>query len=45
METVIGNNEVSGVLTMLALLFKNGKREDLLQYGKIRLCYCLASSS
>nr|XP_022315849.1 tubulin-specific chaperone D-like [Crassostrea virginica] len=34
LETVIGNNEVSGVLTMLALLFKNGKREDLLQYAE-----------
>lgn len=33
MDTIIGNNQVSGVLTMLALLFKNGKREDLLQFA------------
>lgn len=35
-DTIVGNNQVSGVLTMLALLFKNGKREDLLEFGKNR---------
>lgn len=35
-DTIVGNNQVSGVLTMLALLFKNGKREDLLEFGKSR---------
>ena len=29
-----GMNHATGVLSTLALLFKHGKREDLLEYGK-----------
>ncbi|KAK3089885.1 hypothetical protein FSP39_007355 [Pinctada imbricata] len=34
-ETMIGCSKVTGILTMLALLFKHGKREDLLQYASM----------
>jgi hypothetical protein len=32
---MMGVNSASGILRVLSLLFKNGKREDLLKYGKI----------
>ncbi|RUS69826.1 hypothetical protein EGW08_022413 [Elysia chlorotica] len=35
--SVFGCNELCGVLGTLALLFKNGKREDLLQYAPVVL--------
>ncbi|XP_048760810.2 tubulin-specific chaperone D-like [Ostrea edulis] len=34
MDTIVGNSQVGGVLTMLGLLFKLGKREDLLQFAE-----------
>ncbi|GFR62125.1 tubulin-specific chaperone D, partial [Elysia marginata] len=36
-STIFGCNELCGVLGTLALLFKHGKREDLLQYAPVVL--------
>ncbi|CAL1528267.1 unnamed protein product [Lymnaea stagnalis] len=33
--TVAGSNELCGILSTLALLFKHGKREDLLQFAPV----------
>lgn len=35
-ETMKGLNKAIGSLATLALLFKTGKREDLLAYGKTK---------
>ncbi|GFO18516.1 tubulin-specific chaperone d-like [Plakobranchus ocellatus] len=42
--TIIGCNELCGVLATLALLFKHGKREDLLQYAPVVLRVTKGSS-
>ncbi|XP_060071725.1 tubulin-specific chaperone D-like [Ylistrum balloti] len=37
MKMMTGMNKVTGILTMTALLFKHGKREDLLDYAPVVL--------